>query len=120
MIVWKPLSLPSLPSTVGGSCQLSNVGPLTPDPVTSIQLLSTRKRFSSDRKSVVVTAEFSWTAAGFNGTNGIVGYQVWFDRIPAPNNATRFISHGAQTTSAKAEMLFDIGDTDFSLFLQVL
>ena len=118
-LVWKS-SFPSLPSTVGGSCQLHNVGPFPPDPVTNLQLLSSRKSFSADRKSVVVMASFNWTAPEFtSGTEDIVGYQVWFDRMPAPSNVTRFVTHGAQVRSAEVEMVFNIGDTDFSLFLQV-
>ena len=117
--MWKS-SFPSLPSTVGGSCQLRDVSPLPPDPVTNLQLVSARKRFSIDRKSVRVTASFSWTAPEFTGTEGsIVGYQVWFDGVPASGNVTRFITHGAQARSAEVEMTFDIGGTDFLLFLQV-
>ena len=116
--MWKS-SFPSLPSTVGGSCQLRNVGPLPPDPITNLQLLSVRKRFSTDRKTVRVTANFTWTAPEFIGTGSIVGYQVWFNQVPASNNVTRFITHGAQARSAEIEMIFDIGETDFSLHLQV-
>ena len=67
-----------------------------------------------------VTAKFNWTAPEFIGTEGsIVGYQVWFNQMPASSNITRFITHGAQARSAEVEMTFDIGDTDFSLFVQV-
>ena len=105
---------------MGGSCQLRDVSPLPPDPVTNLQLVSTRKRFSIDRKSVRVTASLSWTTPEFTGTEGsIVGYQVWFDEVPASDNVTRFITHGAQARSAEVEMMFDIGGTDFLLFLQV-
>ena len=105
---------------MGGSCQLHDVGPLPPDPVTNLQLYSARKRFSTDRKSVRVTANFNWTVPEFIGTEGsIVGYQVWFNRMPASSNVTRFITHGTQARSAEVEMTFDIGDADFSLFLQV-
>ena len=117
--MWKS-SFPALPSTVGGSCQVLDVGPLPPDPVTNLQLLSTRKRFSVDRKSVRVTANISWTAPEFIGTEGsISGYQVWFNVMPASSNVTLFVTHGAQARSAEVEMVFDIGDTDFPLFLQV-
>ena len=117
--MWKS-SFPTLPSTVGGSCQVLDVGPLPPDPVTNLQLLSTRKRFSIDRKSVRVAANISWTAPEFIGTEGsIIGYQVWFNAVPASSNVTRFVTHGALARSAEVEMVFDVGDTDFSLFLQV-
>ena len=117
--MWKS-SFPTLPSTVGGSCQVLDVGPLPPDPVTNLQLLSTRKRFSIDRKSVRVAANISWTAPEFIGTEGsITGYQVWFNAVPASSNVTRFVTHGALATSAEVEMVFDVGDTDFSPFLQV-
>lgn len=116
--MWKS-SFPSLPSTVGGSCQLRDVGPLPPDPVTNLQLLSVRKRFSTDRKTVRVTTNFNWTAPEFTGIGGIVGYQVWFDQMPASSSVTRFITHSAQARSTEVEMTFDIGETDFSLFLQV-
>ena len=105
---------------MGGSCQLRNVGPLPPDPVTNLQLSSAHKRFSTDRKSVRVTANFNWTAPEFIGTEGsIVGYQVWFNQMPASSIVTQFITHGVRARSAEVEMTFDIGDTDFSLFLQV-
>jgi hypothetical protein len=67
-----------------------------------------------------VTAVFNWTAPGFIGTEGsIAGYQVWFSALPASSNVTRFVTHGAQARTAEVEMVFDVGDTDFSLFLQV-
>ena len=117
--MWKS-SFPTLPSTVGGSCQILDVGPLPPDPVTNLQLLSTRKRFSIDRKSVRVAANISWIAPEFIGTEGsITGYQVWFSAVPASSNVTRFVTHGALARSAEVEMVFNVGDADFSLFLQV-
>jgi hypothetical protein len=93
---------------------------LPPDPVTNLQLSSVHKRFSIERKSVRVTAVFNWTAPGFIGTEGsIAGYQVWFSAVPASSNVTRFVTHGTQARTAEVEMVFDVVDTDFSLFLQV-
>ena len=115
--MWSPNSS-SLPTGVGSSCQLRNVGLFPPDPVTNLQLLLARKQVTPDRRSVVVTVQFNWTAPEFTG-EGIVGYQVWLDRMPAPDNVTRFITHGAQARAAEIEMIFDNEYADFSVILQV-
>lgn len=120
--MWKS-SFPFVPSsTVGGSCEVRDVGPLIfpPDPITNLQLISTRKSFSTDRKSVRVVANFNWTAPEFIGTEGsIIGYQVWFDPTPANNSIPRVITHSARARRGEVESFFGIGDTDLSLFLQV-
>ena len=115
--MWSPFLSP-LPTGVGSSCQLRNVGPLPPDPVTNLQLLSARKQFTPDRRSVVVTVQFNWTAPEFTG-EGIVGYQVWLDRMPAPDDVTRLVTHGAQARAAEIERIFDIEGADFPVILQV-
>ena len=111
-------SFPSLPRTVGSSCQLSDVGPFRPDPVTNIQLLSVSKTYAKNRESVKVSVSFNWTTPEFTGEE-IVGYQVWLGKTSASENLTRLITHGALETSAEVEMTFDTQDEDFYVILQV-
>ena len=108
----------SFPSPVGRSCEVRNVGPFPPDPVTDLQLVSISQQFSLDSKFVTVTIQFNWTSPEFAG-EGIVGYQVWLDRLPATDDVTRNITHGALDRSAEIEMQFAVEDDSFYLVLQV-
>ena len=112
------VSSPPFPSAVGSSCEVRSVGPIPPYPVTEIQLLSTSRNFSQDGRTVAVTASFNWTAPEFSGED-IVGYQVWLDRRPAPDNVTRSITHGPRERFAEIEVSFDVDDEDFYIILQV-
>ena len=117
VLVWAP-SFPSLSSSVGSSCRVRDVGPLPPDPVEDLQLISVLQRFTTDRRSAVVTVQFNWTAPDFTGEE-IVGYQVWLDKQPVLDNVTRFVTHGALARTAEIEMTFEFEDTDFFVILQV-
>ena len=99
------------------SCNVYDVTPIPPDPVENVEV-TFQQVFIRDEQ-IVVTLRYSWTAPAFLG-EGITGYQVWLDRLPAPDDPEEPLQElGVGNTMAETVKEFAGLDTNFDLYLQV-
>ena len=112
------------PPVITVNCLTYDVRPIAPDPVENLEITFQQAIPQSDRPGsgtidrVFITLRYTWTAPEFVG-EGITGYQAWLDEVPGPNDQTGNLQQIGLTTSDELRRVFEVSDTNFTLYFQV-
>ena len=119
-------TLPVSPPPILLTCRTFDTRPIAPDPVENLTITFQQAIPQSDTPNqpgtfdrIFITLHYTWTAPEFVG-EGIAGYQSWLDTVPGPDDQTGNLQQiRRNTTSDELIRLFEVTDTNFTLYFQV-